>query len=223
MAFTSFTNGLLITQERAERIVACGLGTLVFSIDGSTAAMHDAVRGVPGSFEKATAAVEMISLQKEMTGSDFFRVSRYPRPFPLGQMSDIMNMPGLAARLARPPWIFICIPPSTPRSWMRQTGNSGKRRYPPFVLSSSEMHLMLLGKQLDEARISAMFGPMFAADTSGFAVSFDPLIMKTKREMLLRGDFAFEGRTISGTTPSFPPSATCSPVRCSRNISWEIF
>ena len=49
---------------------------------------------------------------------------------------------------------------------------------------------MLSAKQLDE--LFAM-SPMFAADTSGVAVSFDPLIMKTKREMLLRGDFAFEG------------------------------
>jgi len=189
MAFTSFTNGLLITQERAERIVACGLGTLVFSIDGSTAAMHDAVRGVPGSFEKATAAVEMISLQKEMTGSDLPRIA-LSTTISSVNMSDIMNMPGLAARLGAASLdfhLYSTVDAAVMDATNRKLGENGVTRH---SFSHLPKDLMLSAKQLDE--LFAM-SPMFAADTSGVAVSFDPLIMKTKREMLLRGDFAFEG------------------------------
>lgn len=50
------TNGTLITPEAASRIRESGIGYAGISLDGSTPATHDAFRGTPGSFERATAA-----------------------------------------------------------------------------------------------------------------------------------------------------------------------
>ena len=51
------SNGLLINHAMAERIVSSGLDMIYLSLDGATPETNDAIRGVPGSFEKTFAAV----------------------------------------------------------------------------------------------------------------------------------------------------------------------
>jgi AdoMet-dependent heme synthase len=46
-------NGTLLTQEAVSNLIEAGVRRISVSIDGSTAARHDAVRGVPGAFEGA--------------------------------------------------------------------------------------------------------------------------------------------------------------------------
>ena len=46
-------NGTLITPEAARRMKAAGIARISVSIDGSTANLHDRVRGVPGAFDGA--------------------------------------------------------------------------------------------------------------------------------------------------------------------------
>ncbi|MEJ2210910.1 MAG: radical SAM protein [Anaerolineae bacterium] len=46
-------NGTLLTQEAVGNLIEAGVRRISVSIDGSTAARHDAVRGVPGAFEGA--------------------------------------------------------------------------------------------------------------------------------------------------------------------------
>ncbi len=53
------TNGSLIPRVR-DRLLASPLGTVCVSLDGASAATHDAVRQAPGSFEKALQAVRSI-------------------------------------------------------------------------------------------------------------------------------------------------------------------
>lgn len=53
------TNGLLLTEEKAVSLIESGLDGFSISIDG-TAAVHDAVRGVKGGFERSTAALRTL-------------------------------------------------------------------------------------------------------------------------------------------------------------------
>ena len=46
-------NGTLITREKARMIAESGIQRCSISLDGATAAFHDAFRGVPGAFEGA--------------------------------------------------------------------------------------------------------------------------------------------------------------------------
>jgi heme b synthase len=54
------TNGTLVDEGTAERIVESGVRRVSVSIDGATAATHDGFRGVPGSFEAALAGFDRL-------------------------------------------------------------------------------------------------------------------------------------------------------------------
>jgi len=47
------TNGTMITDETADRIVQAGVRRVSISFDGATAEVHDSFRALPGSFDKA--------------------------------------------------------------------------------------------------------------------------------------------------------------------------
>lgn len=52
------TNGTLVTPVLARRLLDAGLDSAQVSLEGVTAATHDAITGVPGSFVKTLAAVK---------------------------------------------------------------------------------------------------------------------------------------------------------------------
>lgn len=54
------SNGLLITDAVAERIVGSGLDMIYLSLDGGCPETNDYIRGVPGSFEKTFTAIERL-------------------------------------------------------------------------------------------------------------------------------------------------------------------
>lgn len=54
------SNGLLITDAVAEKIVASGLNMIYLSLDGGTAETNDYIRGVKGSFDKTFTAIERL-------------------------------------------------------------------------------------------------------------------------------------------------------------------
>ena len=61
------SNGYLIEEELAERIVLSGLDILAVSIDGPTNEIHDRIRGVKGAFDHAVRAIKLIrKRQKEL-------------------------------------------------------------------------------------------------------------------------------------------------------------
>jgi heme b synthase len=49
--------GQMVTEETARRMMECGIGRISLSIDGATAATHDAFRGVPGAFASVMEAM----------------------------------------------------------------------------------------------------------------------------------------------------------------------
>jgi radical SAM protein len=50
-------NGTLLTAEAVGNLIQAGVKRISVSIDGSTAARHDAIRGVPGAFDEAMAGL----------------------------------------------------------------------------------------------------------------------------------------------------------------------
>ena len=52
------TNGWLINNKIIKKLFDSGLDFIVFSVDGSTAKLHDKIRGVAGSYEKIFWAIK---------------------------------------------------------------------------------------------------------------------------------------------------------------------
>jgi AdoMet-dependent heme synthase len=56
-------NGTLIDADVAQRIKQAGVSRVSISIDGATAADHDAIRGVPGAFDAAVEGIDACRAQ----------------------------------------------------------------------------------------------------------------------------------------------------------------
>lgn len=54
------TNGILLDDAAAGRMLEAGVDSLNVSLDGATAATHDAIRGVPGSFARTVEAIRAV-------------------------------------------------------------------------------------------------------------------------------------------------------------------
>ena len=54
---TMVTNGFAVTKALAEALSAHGLAAVQVSLDGAYAWQHDSLRGVPGAFDRAQAAI----------------------------------------------------------------------------------------------------------------------------------------------------------------------
>ena len=55
-----FTNGTLLTPERVDQLRALGPRAVGTSLDGGCAAVHDAIRGVSGAFERTLKAIDVL-------------------------------------------------------------------------------------------------------------------------------------------------------------------
>lgn len=62
------SNGLLITDTMAERIVESGLDMIYLSLDGGRPETNDYIRGVPGSFEKTFVAIDRLRRVRRVRG-----------------------------------------------------------------------------------------------------------------------------------------------------------
>lgn len=60
LRMTLATNGRLVTPRVAARLAELGVWNVTVSLDGASAAVHDAVRGVPGLFDAACRAVRRL-------------------------------------------------------------------------------------------------------------------------------------------------------------------
>jgi len=85
------TNGLCLDASRVRALKALGLSGVGISIDGVTAAAHDALRGMPGAFERACHAVR-ICAAAGLHAQVHFTVTRATR-------TDLAEVVGLAKGL----------------------------------------------------------------------------------------------------------------------------
>jgi MoaA/NifB/PqqE/SkfB family radical SAM enzyme len=77
------TNGTLVTDETARRMLASGIKRVSVSIDGPDAESHDAFRCVPGAFEGALAGIEAMK--------------RAGMPFQINTTITRANLPSIGA------------------------------------------------------------------------------------------------------------------------------
>lgn len=63
------TNGWLLGEEQARKIVSIGVDSVNISLDGATASTHDHIRQQPGSFDRAVAAVERLVHERKLRGA----------------------------------------------------------------------------------------------------------------------------------------------------------
>lgn len=68
---TLSTNGTLIRPEDVERLPASGVRCVVVSLDSDEPGVHDRIRGVPGTFERAVRSVRRLVEARDRAGEDF--------------------------------------------------------------------------------------------------------------------------------------------------------
>jgi heme b synthase len=97
------TNGTLVTEEVAAKMIKSGIRRVSVSIDGKDAVHHDAFRHVPGAFDGALAGIDAMK-----TAGLEFQINTTITRLNLDQMSDIME---LAVRIgAAAHHIFLLVP-----------------------------------------------------------------------------------------------------------------
>jgi heme b synthase len=96
-------NGTLLTAEAVGNLIQAGVKRVSVSIDGSTAARHDAIRGVPGAFE---AAMEGLARCRE-AGLGFQLNTTVMRQ----TYDDLASVRDLAVRIGAEAWhVFMLVP-----------------------------------------------------------------------------------------------------------------
>lgn len=97
MTTATTTNGYLLNDENLEAVMHSGLEMLTVSIDGTNAEIHDKIRGVQGSFQKAVDAVRKIDqYRKKNNISIMLGVSTCIN---LQNIDYILNMPDFVKSL----------------------------------------------------------------------------------------------------------------------------
>jgi MoaA/NifB/PqqE/SkfB family radical SAM enzyme len=68
---TVSTNGTLLRDSDFERLPASGIRCVVVSIDSDEPQVHNRIRGIPGTFERATRAVRSLVAARDRAREDF--------------------------------------------------------------------------------------------------------------------------------------------------------
>jgi heme b synthase len=108
------TNGTLVTEEIARKMIASGIQRVSVSIDGRDAESHDAFRGVPGAFAGSFRGIETM----KKAGLEF-QINTTVTQLNLKQVPDILQMAiswGAAAH-----HIFLLVPTGRGREMADQT------------------------------------------------------------------------------------------------------
>lgn len=96
-------NGTLLTSQTVSNLIEAGVKRISVSIDGSTAARHDAIRGVPGAFDGAMAGLARCR-QARLGFQLNTTVMRQTR-------DDLAAVRDLAVRIGAEAWhVFMLVP-----------------------------------------------------------------------------------------------------------------
>jgi radical SAM protein with 4Fe4S-binding SPASM domain len=68
LACNLFSNGTLLDRRRSDRLFECRVDKVIISIDG-IGPVHDAVRGIPGTYDKALAALSALVAERRERGA----------------------------------------------------------------------------------------------------------------------------------------------------------
>jgi radical SAM protein with 4Fe4S-binding SPASM domain len=104
------TNGTLLTEEHAHALVKAGLAELDLSLDASTPALHDSIRGAPGAWQRAMRGLQaMQQAAQSLARRLFVRVNI------VVMRENYRDMPGLASALSALAVDEIVLNPVIPR------------------------------------------------------------------------------------------------------------
>ncbi|MFQ5709114.1 MAG: radical SAM/SPASM domain-containing protein [bacterium] len=100
------SNGLLITERRAKDLVEARLDTIFISIDAAEARLNDQIRGIPGYFELASAAIDNLKAMRRNAGPKIFikttlTIRNVNQLVPLAQLCNSKGIDGLSFQLAQ--------------------------------------------------------------------------------------------------------------------------
>jgi len=98
------TNGTLLTPQICEQIRESGIRMVSLSLDGSTAAIHDNFRNVPGAFEGIMRGAKLL----RDAGVEFLINSSFTRR----NQADIPNVFRLAKEIGATAWYLFMIVPT---------------------------------------------------------------------------------------------------------------
>lgn len=141
------TNGSLLDDGNARKILEARVDSLNISIDGAKSATHDVIRGVQGAFDRAVAAVERITALRQRKGAKL-RIKTVA-VLQEDNVGEVPEMVRLAGDLGVDCIEFI------PRQQFL-SGCAGKQPYDPVFLEKVEQAVDRLFRSeqgLDRARI----------------------------------------------------------------------
>ncbi len=92
---TVFTNGELLTEDTIARLAAAGLYGVFVSLDGADAQSHDAHRGRPGLWEKATAGLKRCQQAGLLTGISTYVTREKLASGEMDRMMDVARALGV--------------------------------------------------------------------------------------------------------------------------------
>jgi len=122
------TNGTLVDESTARRMVASGIQRVSVSIDGRDAASHDSFRGEPGAFAGAMRGIEAM----KSVGMEF-QINTTITAANLSQIKDILELAkGLGAAAHH---IFLLVPTGRGRDLAAQaiTAADMKKHFCGFI------------------------------------------------------------------------------------------
>lgn len=86
------SNGVLLDEKWAEQLLSSGISSVTISLDGITPQTHDFVRGTPGTFAQATAAVKHLKdLRKKYNSKTRITINTVILESNLDELVDILN------------------------------------------------------------------------------------------------------------------------------------
>jgi len=86
------SNGQVITERKAEEIITSGLNVLNISLDGYRPETHDYIRGVPGTYRRATQALDrVLEARKKQGGSPVLYVNTIVMKRNLDELADLVK------------------------------------------------------------------------------------------------------------------------------------
>lgn len=89
------SNGVLMDKARARAWVEAGLRAASFSLDGTRAKTHDAIRGVPGAFKRTVRAIRLILRENDrLRGKLRVRVNTVMSAKNLFELPDLIELVG---------------------------------------------------------------------------------------------------------------------------------
>lgn len=103
LRMTMAPNGTLITENKARKMVDSGIQRISVSLDGATAASHDAFRGVPGAYD---GALRGIGLARRVALD--FQINTTITRQNLSELPDIQNLAVSLGAVAH--HVFLLVP-----------------------------------------------------------------------------------------------------------------